>query len=86
MAKDICFLLGEGMRILRKQKGWGQIDLAQRSGVHEVHISDVERDAREVGLRTLLAMRGDAQMLEVKLWVRSHPWCSRPQRGYRTES
>jgi XRE family aerobic/anaerobic benzoate catabolism transcriptional regulator len=64
MAKDICILLGERIRILRKQRGWRQIDLAQHSGVHEVHISDVERGAREVGLRTLLAI---AQALEVKL-------------------
>jgi transcriptional regulator with XRE-family HTH domain len=64
MAKDICILLGERIRILRKQKSWRQIDLAQHSGVHEVHISDVERGAREVGLRTLLAI---ARALEVKL-------------------
>ena len=64
MARDICILLGERIRELRKQKGWRQIDLAQHSGVHEVHISDLERGAREAGLRTLLAI---AQALEVKL-------------------
>jgi XRE family aerobic/anaerobic benzoate catabolism transcriptional regulator len=64
MARDICILLGERIRKLRKQKGWRQIDLAEQSGVHEVHISDLERGAREVGLKTLLAI---AQALEVKL-------------------
>ena len=64
MARDICILLGERIRKLRKQKGWRQIDLAEQSGVHEVHISDLERGAREVGLKTLLAI---AQSLEVKL-------------------
>jgi XRE family aerobic/anaerobic benzoate catabolism transcriptional regulator len=64
MARDICVLLGERIRALRKRKGWRQIDLAQHSGVHEVHISDLERGAREAGLRTLLAI---AQALEVKL-------------------
>lgn len=64
MARDICILLGERIRKLRKQKGWRQIDLAQHSGVHEVHISDLERGAREVGLKTLLAI---ARALEVKL-------------------
>jgi transcriptional regulator with XRE-family HTH domain len=64
MARDICVLLGERIRKLRKQKGWRQIDLAQHSGVHEVHISDLERGVREVGLRTLLAI---ANALEVKL-------------------
>ena len=34
-------------------KGWRQIDLAEHSGVHEVHISDLERGTREPGLRTL---------------------------------
>jgi transcriptional regulator with XRE-family HTH domain len=38
---------------LRRAKGWRQIDLAEHSGVHEVHISDLERGAREPGLRTL---------------------------------
>jgi len=64
MARDICILLGERIRKLRKQKNWRQIDLAEQSGVHEVHISDLERGAREAGLRTLLAI---AQALEVKL-------------------
>ena len=64
MARDICILLGERIRKLRKQKGWRQIDLAEQSGVHEVHISDLERGAREAGLRTVLAI---AKALGVKL-------------------
>lgn len=64
MASDICALVGEKIRKLRKKKGWRQIDLAEHSGVHEVHISDLERGAREAGLRTLHAL---SQALEVKL-------------------
>jgi transcriptional regulator with XRE-family HTH domain len=64
MARDICISLGERIRKLRKQKGWRQIDLAQQSGIHEVHISDLERGAREAGLRTILAI---AQALGVSL-------------------
>jgi transcriptional regulator with XRE-family HTH domain len=64
MARDICVLLGERIRKLRKLKGWRQIDLAEQSGVHEVHISDLERGAREAGVRTLLAI---AKALDVKL-------------------
>ena len=56
MATDICVLLGNKIRELRKAKGWRQIDLAQHSGVHEVHISDLERGAREGGIRTLYAI------------------------------
>jgi transcriptional regulator with XRE-family HTH domain len=58
VANDICVRLGVRLRELRKKKGWRQIDLAQHSGVHEVHISDLERGTREVGLRNLLALAG----------------------------
>jgi len=64
MGRNICVLLGERIRYLRKAKGWRQIDLAQHSGVHEVHISDLERGTREVGIKTLYAL---AQALEIKL-------------------
>jgi transcriptional regulator with XRE-family HTH domain len=53
MAMDICVALGERIRKLRRAKNWRQIDLAEHSGVHEVHISDLERGSREAGLRTL---------------------------------
>jgi transcriptional regulator with XRE-family HTH domain len=53
MAKDICAATGERIRKLRRAKSWRQIDLAEHSGVHEVHISDLERGTREPGLRTL---------------------------------
>ncbi|GGG75801.1 helix-turn-helix domain-containing protein [Edaphobacter dinghuensis] len=53
MASDICVALGERIREMRRVKGWRQIDLAEHSGVHEVHISDLERGSREAGLRTL---------------------------------
>jgi XRE family transcriptional regulator, regulator of sulfur utilization len=64
MATDICALLGRRIRELRKAKGWRQIDLAQHSGVHEVHISDLERGSREVGIRTLQSL---AKALGVKI-------------------
>ena len=53
MATDICIALGGRIRKLRRAKSWRQIDLAEHSGVHEVHISDLERGTREAGLRTL---------------------------------
>ena len=53
MAKDICAATGERIRTLRRARSWRQIDLAEQSGVHEVHISDLERGTREPGLRTL---------------------------------
>lgn len=53
MARDICLAVGERIRNLRRAKKWRQIDLAEQSDVHEVHISDLERGTREPGLRTL---------------------------------
>lgn len=64
MATDICVLVGRKIRELRKARGWRQIDLAEHSGVHEVHISDLERGTREAGLRTLSALAG---ALEISL-------------------
>jgi len=58
MSPDVCVQVGERIRKLRKERGWRQIDLAQHSGVHEVHISDLERGVREVGLRHLAALSG----------------------------
>ena len=51
-----CVRLGQKIRKLRKIKGWRQIDLAEHSGVHEVHISDLERGAREICLNNLVAL------------------------------
>lgn len=56
MHLDVCIQLGERIRELRKKRGWRQIDLAEQSGIHEVHISDLERGVREVGLRHLAAL------------------------------
>ncbi|HEY6850447.1 MAG TPA: helix-turn-helix transcriptional regulator [Terracidiphilus sp.] len=56
MASDICVQVGERIRNLRLKNGWRQIDLAEHSGIHEVHISDLERGVREVGLRHLAGL------------------------------
>jgi transcriptional regulator with XRE-family HTH domain len=53
MAKDICAATGERIKKIRRAQNWRQIDLSGRSGVQEVHISDLERGKREPGLRTL---------------------------------
>lgn len=64
MRSDISERLGARIRALRKAKGWRLIDLAQHSGIREVHLSYVERGTREVGLNTLAAI---AQGLDVSL-------------------
>lgn len=64
MRSEISERLGARIRALRKAKGWRLIDLAQHSGIREVHLSYLERGTREVGLNTLLAI---AQGLDVTL-------------------
>jgi transcriptional regulator with XRE-family HTH domain len=64
MASKICIILGRRIRELRQARGWRQIDLAEHSGVHEVHISDLERGTREAGICTLHAI---SKALGVKL-------------------
>jgi transcriptional regulator with XRE-family HTH domain len=67
-AKGIIFLIAISLQLfitsnlklntctivhMRRARNWRQIDLAEHSGIHEVHISDLERGTREPGLRTL---------------------------------
>ena len=53
MARDICVVLGERIRELRKKRGWRQIDLAEETGIHENYVSDLEMGRKEICLRTL---------------------------------
>jgi transcriptional regulator with XRE-family HTH domain len=53
MARDICVVLGERIRQLRKDRGWRQIDLAEQAGVHENYVSDLELGRKEICLRML---------------------------------
>ena len=53
MATDICVALGRADQEAAPCRELAEIDLAEQSGVHEVHISDLERGTREPGLRTL---------------------------------
>lgn len=64
MTSDECILLGKRIRELRRGRGWRQIDLAEQSGVKEVHISHVERGTREICLRNIVAI---ARALGVKV-------------------
>lgn len=53
MARDICVLLGQRIRDLRKARNWRQIDLAEEAGIHENYVSDLELGRKEVCLRTM---------------------------------
>jgi transcriptional regulator with XRE-family HTH domain len=56
MATDICILLGERIREVRKARQWRQIDLAAHSGLNVIYISDLENGRKEVCIRTLQAV------------------------------
>ena len=53
MARDVCVLLGQRIRKLRKARGWRQLDLAEQAGINENYVSDLELGRKEVCLRTL---------------------------------
>jgi XRE family aerobic/anaerobic benzoate catabolism transcriptional regulator len=53
MASDVCILLGQRIRKLRKARGWRQLDLAEQAGINENYVSDLELGRKEVCLRTL---------------------------------
>jgi transcriptional regulator with XRE-family HTH domain len=57
--------VGRGLRALRKRKGWSQRDLAQRAGVHQSLISELET-GRLDGIR-LPTIRRIAMQLEVSI-------------------
>ncbi len=64
MAKDICVLVGQRIKALRTEKGWTQTYLSIHAGVGRNYISDVERGAKEIGLRNL-------QVLALSLGVKT---------------
>jgi len=45
--------LGKRIRALRIKRGWTQVDLGVNANLSRVHISDLERGVREVGLYKL---------------------------------
>lgn len=50
---DICIALGARIRLLREERGWRQIDLAEESKISENYVSDLELGNKEVCLRML---------------------------------
>jgi len=58
MASDVCTLLGQKIRKLRKARGWRQLDLAEQAGINENYVFDLELGRKEVCLRTLSILAG----------------------------
>ncbi len=53
MTSHILIALGDRIRELRNARGWRQIDLAQHSGIHEVHLSRLESGNHQAGVETV---------------------------------
>lgn len=64
MASDVCILLGQRIRKLRKARGWRQLDLAEQAGINENYVSDLELGRKEACLRTLSTL---ARAFSIKL-------------------
>jgi transcriptional regulator with XRE-family HTH domain len=67
MASDICVLLGERIRELRKARGWRQLDLAEQAAINENYVSDLELGGKEICLRTLQAVAHAFQLTIAEL-------------------
>lgn len=57
---------GDQVRRLRRERGWTQEDLAERSGLHRTYVTGVERGQRNASLDAIHAL---ADGLEVKVSV-----------------
>lgn len=53
MAEDIRVRFGQRLRGLREQRGWTQVELAEKLGLDRSYLADIERGHRNVSLVNL---------------------------------
>ncbi len=53
MAEDIRIRLGRKVRNLRLQRGWTQVELAEKLGLDRSYLADVERGKRNISVLNL---------------------------------
>ena len=53
MSNDILIKFGKRVQSLRKEKGWSQEELADRSNFHRTYIGFIERGERNISLKAL---------------------------------
>lgn len=68
-------LLGETVRVRRKQLGLTQHQLAERSGLHRSYVGFIERGECNVSFKNLLRL---AAALQIRPSTLVHPLDSRP--------
>ncbi len=53
MAEDIRARFGRKVRKLRVQRGWTQVDMAEKLGLDRSYLADVERGNRNISILNL---------------------------------
>jgi transcriptional regulator with XRE-family HTH domain len=53
MAEDIRIRVGRRLQKLRKQRGWTQVQMAERFGLDRSYLADVERGKRNISIVNL---------------------------------
>ena len=53
MAEDIRSRFGRKVRKLRVQRGWTQVDMAEKLGLDRSYLADVERGKRNISILNL---------------------------------
>ncbi len=53
MAEDIRTRFGRKVRKLRVQRGWTQVDMAEKLGLDRSYLADVERGKRNISILNL---------------------------------
>lgn len=64
MKNDILKQFGNNVRRLRKNIGWSQEDLSDKSGLHRTYIGSIEKGGRNV---SLINIERIAKALNVKI-------------------
>jgi len=53
ISSDILAQFGRKVQQLRKQKGWSQENLAEKTGLHRTYIGAIERGERNLSLKNI---------------------------------
>lgn len=53
MAEKIAVRFGKRLRVLRRRRGWTQLQLGEKLGLDRGYISDIENGKRNVSLKVL---------------------------------
>ena len=70
MPQDLLSRLGERIRRLRKQRGWTQVEMAEKVGLDRSFLADVERGKRNISILNLDAIASGLNISLSQLFAR----------------